>query len=194
MRTVILASLVCALLLALAGGVAAAQSSAEPPYGPGPGYGPGYGRGPGMMGGGPGWGPGMMGGAGSGPGMMGGHYGDGPRGWGPGWQRGAGGPLAALDLTDEQQQKIAKIQEDQRAKNWNTMGQIRAEQFKLRQMYYGDKVDANAVVEQQKKVDELRRGLIKSQVETRNQIDAVLTKEQRQQFRSFGPWPEREAY
>ena len=188
----IVASRVCALALAISAGIAAAQSAPEPTYGPGQGYGPGYGRGGGMMGGGPGWGPGM-GGPGWGPGM-GGYYGGDARGWGPGWQRGGGGPLAALDLTDDQQQKIARIQEDQRAKNWNTMGQIRAEQFKLRQMYYGDKVDANAIVEQQKKVDDLRRGLIKSRVETRNQIDALLTKEQRQQFRSFGPWWENEAY
>lgn len=30
--------------------------------------------------------------------------------------------------------------------------------------------------------------MLKSRIEARNQIDALLTKEQRQQFRSFGPW------
>ena len=135
------------------------------------------GYGPGMMGG---YGPGMMGGYGGGPGMM--------RG-GQGWSGGAGwGVLALPGLTDEQRDKIAQIQEENRARNWNAMGQVRTEQFKLRQMYMSDKVDPAAFAEQQRKVDELRRGMLKSRIEGRNQIDAVLTKEQRQQFRSFGPW------
>jgi Spy/CpxP family protein refolding chaperone len=119
--------------------------------------------------------------------MMGGYGG----GYGQGWGRGGygpGGPLAALNLSDDQREKIAKIQEESRSKNWGTMGQMRSEMFKLRQMYQGDKLDPNAVTAQQAKVDELRRQMLKSRVEARNQIDALLTKEQRQQFRSFGPW------
>jgi Spy/CpxP family protein refolding chaperone len=55
-------------------------------------------------------------------------------------------------------------------------------------MYYADKIDAAAVTEQEKKVDELRRQVTKSRVEARNQIAAILTPEQRKQFRQFGPW------
>lgn len=132
--------------------------------------GPGYGYGPGMMGGG-GYGPGMMGG-----------YGPQGQGYGP---RGAG--LAALNLTDEQRDKILAIQEDNRGKNWGTMGQMRSEMFKLRRMYNSDKVDPNALAEQQKKVDELRRQMLKSQAEARNQMLAVLTPEQKKQWRQFGP-------
>jgi Spy/CpxP family protein refolding chaperone len=133
---------------------------------------------------GQGYGPGMMGGYGYGPGMMGG-YGRGP---GVGRGLGYGGGLAALNLNSEQSEKIASIQEENRRKNWNTMGQMRSEQFKLRQMYYADKIDPAAVAEQQKKVDELRRQMIKSHAETRNQVAAVLTPEQRKQFRQLGPW------
>ncbi len=153
------------VLVAAAGlaGVAMAQGYGWGPGMMGPGYGPGYGYGPGMMRGyGPGYGRGMMGGYGYG--------------------------LAALNLTDEQQQKISKILEDSRSKNWNTMGQLRSEQYKLGQMYYADKVDPNAVADQQKKVDDLRRQMVKSHAETRNQIGALLTPEQRQRFRSLGPW------
>ena len=148
-------------------------SSAVAQQGPGYGPGPGYGYGHGMMGGrgpGDGYGRGMMG------------------GYGPGGGYGAGAGLAALNLTDEQREKIARIQEDNRSKNWNTMGQMRGEMFKLRQMYYGDKLDSNVISEQQRKVDELRRQMLKAQIETRNQVASVLTPEQRQQFRSFGPW------
>jgi Spy/CpxP family protein refolding chaperone len=155
------------LALGLAGAVATAFAQGPGPDGPG--YGPGYG-------------PGMMGGYGYGPGMMG--------GYGPGYGggRGPGGGLAALDLSSEQRDKIAAIQEENRHANWNTMGTMRSEQFKLRQMINADKVDANAVAEQQKKVDELRRQMLKSRVDARNQIAALLTPEQRKQFRQSGPW------
>lgn len=171
-----------AALLAL--GVAAGTATvacAQGPGGPGkgPGYGPGQGYGPGS-----GYGPGMMGGYGGGPG-----WGYGPRGGGQGFgPGGGGGPLALLNLTDEQREKVLKIQEEHRSKNWDLMGKMRSEQFKLRQMAYGDKLDANAIADQQKKVDELRRQLLKSRIEARNQIAAVLTKEQQQQFRQSGPW------
>jgi Spy/CpxP family protein refolding chaperone len=161
-------------------GVAAATAAAlaQGP-GQGPGYGPGYGPGAGMMGGyGSGPGSGMMGGYGRGPGF----------GAGDGRGFGYGGGLAALDLSSEQREKIAALQEENRRKNWDTMGQMRSEQFKLRRMYYADKVDPAAVAEQQKKVDELRRQMLKSRVESHNQIAAVLTPEQRKQFRQYGPW------
>ena len=154
--------------LALASTLAVAQG---PGSGYGPGYGQGYGRG--MMGGG--YGPGMMGGGGYGPGMTGGGY-------------GAGGMFAALNLNDEQREKISAIQEAQRKKNWATMGEVRSEQFKLRSMYGSEKLDADKLVAQQKKVDELRQQMLKSRVEAHNQIAAVLTTEQRKQLRQFAPW------
>jgi len=159
--------------------------------GGGPGYGPGM-----MGGGGPGYGPGMMGG-GYGPGMMGGGYGPGMMGggYGPGYGRGGYGPgggLAALNLSDEQREKVLSLQEDSRRKNWDTMGQMRAEMFKLRGMYYADKLDPKAYADQQKKVDDLRRQMLASRIEARNQIEKVLTPEQRKQFRSFGPWWQQE--
>lgn len=151
--------------LGLAGAVAAAF--AQGPGGGGPGYGPGYGPGPGMMGG---YGPGYGGG----------------RGYGP------GGGFAALNLSSEQREKIATIQEENRKANWNAMGQLRSEQFKLSQMYNADKLDSTAVSEQQKKVDELRRQMLKSRLDAYNQVSTVLTPEQRKQFRQLGPWWSRE--
>ena len=131
-------------------------------YGRGPG---GYGSGPGMMGGGGGWGPGMM---------------------GPGTGPGAG--LAALNLSDEQREKVSAIREETRKKNWATMGEVRSEQFKLRGMYSAERLDPDKIAEQQKKVDELRRQMLKSRVDTHNKVMAVLTPEQRKQAREFGPW------
>lgn len=144
--------------------------------------GPDYGRG------GPGYGPGMMGGYGPGGGMMGG-YGPGGGmmgGYGPGWGA-SGGATAALNLNDEQRDKLLAIQEENRRKNWDKMGEMRSEQFKLRRMYNADNVDSQAFAEQQKKVDDLRREILVSRLESRKQMEAVLTPEQREQFRQYGP-------
>jgi Spy/CpxP family protein refolding chaperone len=181
MRKILVALAVAA---AAVGTVAYAQG-----YGPGGGYG---------YGGGPGYGP-MMGGYGGGPGMMGG-YGPGARGgygpgygrggYGPGYGRGGGyggGPLS-LDLSDDQREKVLALQEEHRRKNWDTMGKMRNEMFKLRNLAWSDKVDTNAYTEQQKKVDDLRREMIKSRLENRKQVEAILTPEQKKQLRTYGPW------
>jgi Spy/CpxP family protein refolding chaperone len=139
-------------------------------------------QGMGMTGGGMSHGPqGAMMGGGMGPhaGMM--------MGGGAGMM-GAGGPLAALNLSDEQRDKVLAIQEEHRKKNWAAMGEVRSEQFKLRGMYGADKLDADKIAEQQKRVDELRRQMLKSRVETHNKVAAVLTPEQRKQLRSHAPW------
>jgi len=127
---------------------------------------------------GPGYGPGMMGG-GYGPGMMGGGYGPGMMG---------GGPMAALNLTDEQQDKLFAIQEANRKKNWDSMSTMRSEMFKLQRMYNAESVDSKALLEQQKKVDDLRRQMVASRLDMRKQMESVLTPEQRKQLRQFGPW------
>ena len=158
--------------LAFAAGSAMAQG-----YGYGPGYGPGMrGYGPGMMGGGygPGYGPG---------------YGRGMMGYGPGW---GGGMFARLNLTDEQQDKVFAIQEQHRSKNFGTMSKMRAETFKLQRMLNAENADSKAIVEQQKKVDELRREMLASRLEMRKDVEKVLTPEQRKEFRQFGPWWARE--
>jgi len=124
------------------------------------GYGSGHG--PGMMGG---YGPGMMGGA-----MMDGYS------------------FAGIKLTAEQEDKLFAIQEQNHAKNFATMTKVRAEAYKLRRLSSADSVDAKAVLEQQKKVDELRREMLASRLEMHKQVEAVLTAEQRKQTREYGPW------
>jgi len=154
-------ALILGAALALASSLASAQ-----------GYGQGYGQGRGMMG------EGMMSGGMMGGGMMGGDM------MGSGAQ---GGMLSKLNLNDEQRQKVLAIQEEHRKKNWAAMGEVQAEQYKLRSLYGADKIDADKVAEQQKKVDELRRQLLKSRVETHNQVIAILTPEQRKLLREHAP-------
>ena len=111
-------------------------------------YGPGYGMGPGMMGGyGGGYGPGY----GMGPGMMGG-YGPG-YGMGSGMMGGCGGyGYNALNLTDAQRDKIAKIQQETQRSQWEVMSKM-------------------------------RETMVLGWQDAQKKIDAVLTKEQREQLK-----------
>lgn len=143
-------------------------------------HGPGYGQGRGMMGDGM-MGRGMMGQGMMGPGMMG----QGMMGPGMGAQQGGG--LGALDLSDAQREKVLAIREEHRKKNWAAMGEVRAEQYKLRSLYGAERLDADKIAAQQQKVDELRRQMLKSRVEAHNQIAAVLTPEQRKELRERAP-------
>jgi len=128
-------------------------------------------------GGGPAYGPGMD------HGMMG-HQ---DPGRGPGMMQGNRGRLRALGLSEDQRAKVGRIMEETRRKNWDVLGQIQSERFKLREMVRGDNVDPNAAVEQKRKVDDLKREVMRSRLEARNQVLALLTPEQREKARAFGP-------
>jgi Spy/CpxP family protein refolding chaperone len=140
------------------------------------GYGPGYGMGPGMMGGygGYGIGPGMMygyGGPGSGTGPGYGYRGGyGSRGWG-----------AGLNLTEEQRGKIGKIQQDLRSKQWDLMGKMQDEYSRR-----ADAPDEAAASKADDQIASLQQQMFNNAADARKQMDAVLTKEQRQQLRREG--------
>lgn len=157
------------------------------------GYGPGYGMGPGMMYGyGGGYGPGMMGGFGPGygmgPGMM---YGYG-HGFGPGMMYGYGPGYAVLDLTDEQSAKIEKIYADVQQKQWDLATKLFAASGKLHEALAAENPDRKAVAAAFKAASDLRLQRLELGLDTRAKVDAVLTKEQREQVqawrsRGFGP-------
>lgn len=163
-------------------------------YGPGMmggGYGPGggYGYGQGMMG--RSYGPGMMGSGGYGHGMMGGYaYGQGMMGggYGPGMMGGGmmgGGPLYMLGLSDEQTAKVNQIRDESRRKNWDTMGKMLDESARMRDLMSADKRDPAAIGKQSMKLAELRRQMLEASIESQNRIDALLSKEQKDQLRSW---------
>jgi Spy/CpxP family protein refolding chaperone len=175
-------------------GLAAAvpQASAGDPY-DNPGYGPGYGMGPGMMGGyGPGGGYGMGpgygrgNGYGMGPGMMGGYgpgYGRGyGYGMGPGGCGGYGAGWGALKLSDEQRTKIDKILEDSARQRWELMGKMHEQGWKMRELYASGKADDAALKQAYDTMSAMRKSMFENNLETRKKIDAVLTKEQREQL------------
>lgn len=173
------AVLVAAATLCLAGTSAYAQPSQVPPSrgpgmmgGTGPGYGPywrgerdddgGWGR---MSGGGWGMGPGMMGGMG----MM-----------------GLGlGPIARLDLSDAQRQQVRKIDDGLRHKNWEVMGKMEDEMIKLRDAWWASKGDRAGIIAAYKRVSDLRLSMVENALDARDQAEALLTPQQREQLKRY---------
>ena len=160
----IFAMKVCKQLIAALVGAALAVGStqlfADPPQGGG------YGMGPGMMGG---YGPGTMGGYSMGPGMMSG-----------------GGMLGGLNLADDQRRKIDNINHELQKKNWELGGKMLDEQYKQRGLQYSDRLDIKAMSEAHKRMQDLEHQQYQARLEAREKIDAVLTKEQKEQLRQFG--------
>ncbi|MEE9596724.1 MAG: Spy/CpxP family protein refolding chaperone [Acidiferrobacterales bacterium] len=158
-----------------------------------------HGGGPMMRGGTPSYGMGhmgMMGGSGMmhmGPGMM--HMGPGMMHMGPGMMemmRGPGmmggmgmGRIWMLDLTKEQRANMHKLQDQVRKTNWDTMGKIMDESSKLRELFAADKPDPKKIGAVYGNIFDLRRQMIESKIDTHNRVDAVLTKEQREQLKQM---------
>jgi len=106
-------------------------------------------------------------------------------GYGPGMGGGYG--IVGLGLSDAQQEKVFAIREQHRTKNFATMSKLRGEMFQLRRMMNAENPDSNAVLEQQKKVDELRRTMLASHLQMRKEMEKVLTPEQVKQLRAQRP-------
>jgi len=143
----------------------------------GGGYG-GYGMGPGMMGGG-------YGGYGMGPGMMGGGYGG--YGMGPGMMGGYGG---MLNLSEAQRKKIENIQHGMRKSHFALMEQIIAEREKLPELFSSETLDAKKIGAVYGRIFAIQRQMIESGIAMHNQMNSVLTKEQREQIQQWhrGMW------
>lgn len=181
--------LVLAALLATPLHAQPARPDNPPAYGPGMmgGYGPGMmgsdGRG-GMMGGygagpGQGYGPGMMG-----PGIMGGMMGGMMGPYGRDGMMGLG-PLQALDLDEQQIGRMNQIRDELRRKNWAAMGKLQDERAQMRDLFLADKRDPAAIGRQSMKIAELRRQLLEARIDAHNRIEALLSKEQKAQLRSY---------
>lgn len=134
-----------------------------------------YGMGPGMMGG--------YGGYGMGSGMMGG-YGGG--GMGPGMMFGyADEAYAGLNLTPEQRKKIADIRQDTSKAMWQLMGTMHEQGYHMQGMFGPGALDESAARKLFQTMTETQKAMFEMQLEARKKIDAVLTKEQREQLRHY---------
>jgi len=155
------------------GGMGPGMMGGYGPGGGGPGYGqgqgPGYGQGQGY---GPGYGPGY----GMGPGMMG--------GYGPG---GYGGYGYGVNLSPEQRAKIAEIQQEFGRKQWGLMEKMHEEGGPMYQAFGSGDVDEKAARKAFQQMADAQKQMFEAQLEVRKKIDAVLTKEQREQMHRGRP-------
>ena len=107
-------------------------------------------------------------------GMMGGH----------GMMMGVG-IYSMLNLSADQQAKISKLSDELNHDNWAKQGLINDEAAKLRDLYEADRRDPAAIGEEYKKIFDLKRQMIEAYLTAQNQIDAVLTPEQRAQMKDM---------
>src|SRR5574340_1351065 len=147
-----------ATLAAAAGLLVAGVAAAQP-----------YGMGPGAMGGnGGGYGCGM------GPGMMGG-YGGG-YGMGPGMMWGYGADAyAGLNLSPEQRQKIADIQQETAKAMWQLMGTMHEQRYHTYGMFGPGAPDEQSARKAFESMTATQKAMFDLQLGARKKIDAVLT-------------------
>ncbi len=166
------------------------SGSAQQPYGW-----TGYGMGPGMMGG---MGSGMMGGmgrgmmGGMGRGMMGGMGSGMMGGMGPGMMGyGGHGRLQylqqALDLSDEQVNKIRSFFTESRKEAIKKGAEIRIANIELRELIRSPKTDMNAVKAKLDEIARLRTALSMARIEKHEKVKSVLTPEQLEKFYKSSP-------
>jgi Spy/CpxP family protein refolding chaperone len=122
-----------------------------------------------MMGG---YGHGMMGGMGM---MGGGMMMESPR----------ADMVRRLPLSDEQLAKINKLSDKLHHDNWAAMGSIMDESAKLRDLYETDRRDPDAIAKVYRKIFDTKIQMIKAMVTTENQVEDVLTKDQRAQLKNM---------
>jgi Spy/CpxP family protein refolding chaperone len=151
--------------MALAASVVLSGAAFAQPYGGGPGMMGGYGPGAGMMGG---YGSGYGGGNGMGPGMMGGY----------GLQA-----YADLKLSAEQQKKVTAIQQESSKAMWQLMGTMHEQGYHMHGMFGPGSFDEAAARKAFQTMQETQKAMFELQLEAHKKIDAVLTKEQREQLR-----------
>ena len=124
-----------------------------------------------------------MGGYGMGHGMGG--YGMG--GYGRGMMGMGLGPRTAmvwsLNLSSEQRAKVGKLIEKLKHDNWAVMGTIMDDAGVLRDLYHEDRRDSVAIDQTYKKIFDSKRKMIKSALDTENEIEDLLTPEQLSQLK-----------
>jgi len=182
------------LFAAAALAAVALNAAADPPGGWGYGHGPGYGMAAGPFG--YGMGPGMTGGMAY-AGMMGAHgtmgYGPGLMGFGHGLgMMGDFGPLAALDLNEEQRRTIREIRRELRRLQWELAGKMLDEHAQLEKVYAEEKPDPKRAGEIYARIAKLQQQSLEAQLSARNRLHDVLTAEQRERLEQwwrggFGP-------
>ena len=79
----------------------------------------------------------------------------------------------------------AKLSDKLHHDNWAAMGSIMDQSEKLRDLYEADRRDPDAIAKVYQKIFDTKIQMIKAMVTTENQVEDLLTKEQRDQLKSM---------
>ena len=90
-----------------------------------------------------------------------------------------------LDLNDQQVERIDAIRERTRDMQWEFSGRVREGQWQLMKLLRADNPDPAEAGKQYAGISDLSRQMLEQSVDARNQIDAVLTQEQRVELRRW---------
>ena len=81
------------------------------------------------------------------------------------------------------------IQEDLRKKQWELAGKSQEEMAKLRDAWWtSGKRDRAAILASSRRLSELRQQGLEQSLDAADRLDKVLTEQQREQLRRWGPW------
>src|SRR5574337_1213245 len=120
------------------------------------------------------------------PGAMGGNGGGYGCGMGPGMMGGYGGDAyAGLDLSPEQRQKIADIQQEAAKAMWQLMGTMHEQRYHMYGMFGPGAPDEQSARKAFESMTATRKAMFELQLSARKKIDAVLTDDQRAQLRRY---------
>ncbi|MHB8427422.1 MAG: Spy/CpxP family protein refolding chaperone [Acidiferrobacterales bacterium] len=107
------------------------------------------------------------------------------------------GPLAALNLSDAQRDRIFKILESDQRQRWAVMGKMMEDTHKMREQLALEQPDPGKVGAIYSQISALRQQIIVAHVRASNEIHNVLTAKQREQLQQqsrrggCGPLPGR---
>jgi len=88
-------------------------------------------------------------------------------------------PLAALDLSDKQVNKITDINDNARKEMWKLQGAEMDAKNKLRDLYADEDFDADAIMKANHTLAALHEKMVNTRTDARTRIYDVLTPEQR---------------
>lgn len=100
------------------------------------------------------------------------------------------GMFHALNLSDEQRDKIRHIMYAQRKEMWKQMGSMMDAREKMRDLFAEDQPDPRKVGAAYADISRVRQKMVEARVRTHNEIWNLLTNEQREQLKSWrhGHW------
>lgn len=101
------------------------------------------------------------------------------------------GMLSGLDLNDKQREQIRALQRDMRKQHFAQMEKMMEASDKLEDLYSEEKPDAEKIGKVYDELYKSKRQMIQQHIEMRNKIYDILSKEQREKFKTNDPMAHR---